>query len=319
MKNRDNRIVIATLLAMAFLAFGCAQVDYPCITDEAQANASSSNIDSDNGGPGGHPTGFVNTNGKAHIAEFVQSAVILPDGTTVEMVNFLDQKTANGVASSSLYNYEHRHASAAFVFHDDQYCNPDWTGCSSATNTENAFCGPDGKGGITIATGPCSDGLMLLFGDIIRDNECGRSDLAGPQAKLGGLSILDAISMIANNSSLVEYEGSTWHQLMLTPSITFNYDNGSSYAISIPAAGIPARMQLADGFQFRVVYDLRDPAIADTLHQLQTIADANPGQYFHIAVDLFGYSLNLSGDFRLVDSELAPGFYTDKAARLYGQ
>ncbi len=318
MKKLNNPTTLLTIVAMAFLAFGCAQVDYPCITDEGQANAGTgSGNDEDTGNPG--TGGFINTNGKAHIDEFIQIAVILPDGTTVEMVNFLDQKaTASGAVSSDLYNYEHRHTIPSHIFHDDQYCNPDWTGCSAATNTDNAFCG-DGKGGISIASGPCSDGLMMLFGDIVRDNECGRADLAGPQAKLGGLSILDAISMISNNSSLEQFNGSTWHAMTLAPSVTFNYANGNSYAISLPAAGIPARMQLAGGFHIRALIDLSDPAVADTLHQLQAIADANPGQYFNIAADLFGYSLNLSGDFRLVDADLVPGFYTDKATRLYGQ
>lgn len=314
---KRNLLWIAVSALVIFVCIGCAQTDYPCITDEAQANASNNNNDGDNGGPGGHPTGFINTNGKAHIAEVIQFGVILADGTTVEIINFLDQKTSP-IVQSDLYNYEHRHATADFEFHDDQYCNPDWTGCSAVTNTENIFCGADGKGGLTIASGPCSDGLVLLFGDSVRDNECGRAGVNDAQPNWGGLTILDAISMISDNSSLVEYRGETWHEMTLHPQLTFDYENGSTYGLALPAAGIPAKLTIGAGFQVRVLVDFSAPEFSGVLHDLQAIADANPGERFAITAELFGRTLDLGGSFRLVDSELAPGFYTDKASRLFG-
>ena len=207
-------LTLVTAAAM-ILAFGCAQVDYPCITDVSQTGDGS--------------VEFVSTSGKAHIEEFSQSALILTDGTTVEIVNFLDQSTASGTVVSDLYNYEYRTPSADFNFHDDQFCSPDWTGCSAATNTDNAFCGANGKGGLTIASGPCSDGLFLLFGDSIRDSECGKSAITDPLAQLGGLTLVEAINLIANNSTAVEIDGVSWRQMTLHPNLTFSYDNGGGW------------------------------------------------------------------------------------------
>ena len=143
--------VALAAVAIYLLSIGCAQVDYPCITDELQAGDANGTV-------------FVDTQGKAHIAEFVQFGVILGDGSVHEITNFLNQKTSP-IVQSDLTNYDHSAPSEAeFVFHSDQYCNDDAEGCSAATNTDNAFCG-DGKGGLSIAAGPCSDGLFLLFGD----------------------------------------------------------------------------------------------------------------------------------------------------------
>ncbi len=297
-------LLLIAVAAVAVLSVGCAQTDYPCITDVSQTGDGST-ID-------------VNTNGQAHIAEFAQSALILTDGTTVEIVNFLNQKANSSGTVSDLYNYQYRTASTDFNFHTDQYCSPDSTSCSAATNTENEFCGADGKGGLKIASGPCSDGLFFLFGDIIRDSECGRAGVTDPMAQLGGLSILEAISMIADNSSLVEVDGVTWHEMILDPAITFTYDNGAIYDVGLPAGGVPARVRLTDNFQVQSLIDLSGVDMAPTLNQLQAIADENPGARFGISAQLFGYDLNLAGSFRLVDDELVPGFYADKAARLWG-
>ncbi len=301
---RRGLLLVAVAAFVVTFSLGCAQTDYPCITDVSQTGDGS--------------TAFVNTNGQAHIEEFSQSALILTDGTTVEIVNFLNQKSNSAGTSSDLYNYEYRTASADFNFHTDQYCSPDSNSCSAATNTENEFCGADGKGGLKVASGPCSDGLFLLFGDDIRDSECGRAGVSDPMDQLGGLSILEAISMIADNSSLVEVDGVTWHEMILDPAMTFTYDNGAIYDVGLPAGGIPARVRLTDNFQIQSLIDLSGVDMAPTLHQLQAIADANPGGRFGISAQLYGYDLNLAGSFRLVDGELVPGFYADKAARLWG-
>ncbi len=298
-------LLLIAVAAVAVLAVGCAQTDYPCITDTSQTDDSS---------------GFVATNGKAHIAEFFQIAVILPGPVYIELVNFLDQKNPpNGVPSSSMYNYEHRTTSGVNIFHDDQYCNADSTSCSAYTNTNNAFCNDgSGKGGVKIATGPCSDGLGLLAGDIIRDSECGRAGVTDPMEQLGGISLIDALNLIASNSSLVEVDGVSWHEMVLDPQMTFSFDNGAIYDVSFPAGGVPSRVRLTEDFRFQALVDLSSPDMVGMLHELQAIADANPGVRFGISGQMFGYSLNLPGSFRLVDSELVPNFYADKASRLYG-
>lgn len=288
---------IAVSALVVAVSFGCAQVDYPCITDALQAGDANGVV-------------FVDTQGKAHIAEFIQFGVILGDGSVHEITNFLNQKTSPTV-QSDLTNYDHSAPDlASFVFHSDQYCNDDAEGCSAATNTNNAFCG-DGKGSLTIGAGPCADGLVVLFGDSIRDNECGKAAVTDPVPQLAGLTLLEATNLITSNGTLVDGA----YEMSLDPAVTFHYD-GASYPVALPT--IPARVTLAPGFKFQVLVDASDAAFANVLYNLQDIADANPGSRFSISADLFGQTLNLSGSFRLVDSELAPGFYADKAARLWG-
>lgn len=283
-------------VAVYLLSIGCAQVDYPCITDELMAG-------DDNG------TVFVDTQGKAHIAEFIQFGIILGDGSVHEITNFLNQKTSPSV-QSDLTNYDHSAPDlASFVFHSDQYCNDDAEGCSAATNTNNAFCG-DGKGSLTIGSGPCADGLFLLFGDAVRDNECGKAAVTEPVPQLAGLTLLQATNMITSNGTLVN----GWYEMNLDPGVTFSYASGD-YPLSLPT--MPVKVRLAPGFKFQVLVDASDAAFAGVLTDLQAIADENPGSKFTISADLFGQALNLSGQFRLVDSELVPGFYAEKAARLW--
>jgi hypothetical protein len=296
-----NLLTIFVSALVVVVSFGCAQVDYPCITDELQAGDANGTV-------------YVETQGKAHIAEFMQIGVILGDGSVHEITNFLNQSknpmAPNGV-ESVLTNYDHSAPSQAeFVFHSDQYCNDDAEGCSAATNTDNAFCG-DGKGGITIGSGPCADGLGLLFGDSIRDNECGRAAVTDPVPQLAGLTLLEATNLITSNGTLVDGA----YEMSLGPAVTFHYD-GASYPVALPT--IPARVTLAPGFKFQVLVDLSGPAFASVLYDLQDIADANPGSRFTISAEIFGQTLNLSGSFRLIDSELVPGFYAEKASRLWG-
>lgn len=311
-------LITVAVGVMVVFAFGCAQTDYPCITDNPQANASYNNNNSD----GTHPETFINTNGKAHIIEAFRFAATFADGTVSEHLNFVDQKApSNGVVSSSMYNYEHTHFISALpsvfdIFHGDTYCNPDWTGCSSLTNTNNAFCNDgSGKGGLTInASCPGTSRLIILVGDSIRDAECGRSGVDDGLPQLGGLSMLDLLSMVAENS----IAGEAWNEMTLQPGITLSYENGNVYDLLMPAAGVPAKVGLGDGFQLQVVFDLTDPEFANVLYDLQNIADSNTGEYFTVTAEIFGRTLDSGSRFRLIDSELAPGHYSDMAARLFG-
>lgn len=101
---------------MLSLGVGCAITNYSLIMDNDQV-------------ANGQGTGVVNTNGKAHLRESSQIATIWPDGTD-EWIAFVDQK-ANG--DRTITNYNNFSTGGDPTFHDDQYCNPDWAGCSMVT------------------------------------------------------------------------------------------------------------------------------------------------------------------------------------------
>lgn len=111
----------ALVLAMGV---GCALTNYSLIVDNDQTK----NQDAP-------PMQPVNTNGKAHIHESSQIALVWPDGAE-ETLWFVDQK-ANG--DRTLTTYINHTANGLFVggpnatFHDDLYCNPDWQGCAIVT------------------------------------------------------------------------------------------------------------------------------------------------------------------------------------------
>jgi hypothetical protein len=104
------------------MGLGCAITDYETITDNDQVSS----------GKEGHFDPY-NTNGKAHLMTG-QVATIWPDGSD-ELINFVDQK-ANGDRTMTLYNNfnsdypTNQAAGEKPTFHDDNYCNPDWSGCA---------------------------------------------------------------------------------------------------------------------------------------------------------------------------------------------
>lgn len=104
---------------MLSLGVGCAITNYELITDNDQTAT-------------GQGSGVVNTNGKAHIRESSQIATIWPDGSD-ESIFFVDQK-ANG--DRSLTTYNNFSTGGAPTFHDDFYCNPDWSGCSMVSASD---------------------------------------------------------------------------------------------------------------------------------------------------------------------------------------
>lgn len=111
-----KKLLYLGFCAMLSLGVGCAITDYSLITDNDQV-------------ANGQGSGVVNTNGKAHLIESSQIATIWPDGTD-EWIAFVDQK-ANG--DRTITNYNNFSTGGFPTFHDDQYCNPDWQGCSMVT------------------------------------------------------------------------------------------------------------------------------------------------------------------------------------------
>ena len=92
------------------MSVGCAITNYDLITDNDQV-------------ANGQGSGVVNTNGKAKITPSSQVATTYPDGSD-ELFSMVDQK-ANGDRTITTYNDP--------LFHDDLYCNPDWSGCAVVT------------------------------------------------------------------------------------------------------------------------------------------------------------------------------------------
>lgn len=107
----------ALVLAMGA---GCALTNYELITDNDQVRNGSS--------------GAVNTNGKAHIFESSQVALIWPDGTD-ESLWFVDQNAAGDRVLTTYVNFSVGPLVGGTdpTFHDDFYCNPDWNGCAVIT------------------------------------------------------------------------------------------------------------------------------------------------------------------------------------------
>ena len=153
---------------------GCAISDYQIITDNDQAFS------------GQQATNFtVNTNGKAHIRSF-QIALIFADRTE-EAINFVDQKT-NGDRTLTTYSNNSTIGAGGPTFHDDLYCNPDWTGCAVWTSHDPpggfdrngaGFAAFDGRFNVNCA----GAGISQIFATTrnnrgnYNDGECGRSNV----------------------------------------------------------------------------------------------------------------------------------------------
>jgi len=163
------------------MGVGCAISDYQIITDNDQLLHGQQ-----------YANATVNTNGKAHIRSF-QIASIFGDGAD-EAINFVDQKS-NGDRTLTTYDNFSTFGGPGPTFHDDLYCNPDWTGCAAWTASD-----PPGGFDRTGAGFPafdgrfnpnCRNGLQRIFATTrqrrgyYNDGECGRgaaADLASRMA-----------------------------------------------------------------------------------------------------------------------------------------
>jgi hypothetical protein len=124
------------------MGVGCAITDYETITDNTQfVNSFFKDKDFEKGKA--PEDGFiVDTDGKAHIIESSQVATIWSDGTD-ELLVFVDQ-AANG--DRVLYTYNNFATVDQSTFHDDLFCNPDWSGCAVWTARDAGDCDPAGGG-----------------------------------------------------------------------------------------------------------------------------------------------------------------------------
>jgi hypothetical protein len=124
------------------MGVGCAITDYETITDNTQfVNAFFKDKDFEKGKA--PVDGFVvDTDGKAHIIESSQVATLWPDGND-ELLVFVDQ-AANG--DRVLWTYNNFNTADQSTFHDDLFCNPDWSGCAVWTAQDSGTCDPAGGG-----------------------------------------------------------------------------------------------------------------------------------------------------------------------------
>lgn len=155
------------------MGVGCALTDYGIITDNDQVTNAS----------GGGPA-TVNTNGKAHVRETSQWAWTFGGGAGgEEWIDFVDQNsngdqvistyingTLPGVGGGQVGN------NSGPVFHDDEYCNPDWNGCAVWT-AQNPVVGD-----VSVFDGTYNPAchligsLSVLVSSPVRGTECGRGD-----------------------------------------------------------------------------------------------------------------------------------------------
>ena len=160
---------ILCLGSIFLMGFGCAITNYHTITDNDQ-------VDNGNCNAGQSPC-IVNTNGKAHIIETQRWGFGFGNGEVEEWINFVDQK-ANGDRTLTAYG----NSTTLFpgiskpqsTFHDDQYCNPDWNGCSAWTADDPSVGDTsrfDGRGNESCVLSP----LLKFLAAPDRLSECGRS------------------------------------------------------------------------------------------------------------------------------------------------
>jgi hypothetical protein len=203
------------LILLAVMA-GCAVTDYGVITDNDQTRAGSN-----------AQQPVVNTNGKAHIYMSNRWVTLWPDGTD-ELIHFVDQ-AADGTSSLTTYNNFQTYDEPSF--HDDLYCNPDWSGCAIFTapdeNDANRFDGrtnPNCFGARSLST-------LLSTGRYY--GECGRS-----KAKL---SIDEKVTLLngAVSAQRLGRAGLLWNlDGRNTSIIVRNLETGASHVVPLMGAEI---------------------------------------------------------------------------------
>lgn len=157
------------------LAFGvgCAITDYGLITDNDQTTNSS---------PQSGSAVTVNTNGKAHIRETSQWAWTFGGALGgEEWIAFVDQNSAGDRVISTYISSTLPGVGGGTistnngpVFHDDEYCNPDWNGCAVWT----AASPPGGFNG-TYNPACHLIGALSVLVTTPRLTECGRGGAFG--------------------------------------------------------------------------------------------------------------------------------------------
>jgi len=258
---------------------GCALTDYADITDSEAGNQNF----------------FVNTNGKAHIIESVQTAVLLP-GEWVSHTWFVDQNL-NGNRTITTVFASTSSPNPTDVFHDDFYCNPDWNGCAAWTANDppggSGSCAFDGKGNPNCTGFGALYYLTCYYARYY--GECGRA----------GLSVADKIQLLnmGRLGNSLGMEGLFYD--LNAKNLTIVLDNNSGVQATIPVRGTAS---LFAGLNSRKGWaDLTNPLVASTArswadftskygtnHMTVTVTYNGVGRSFQIA-PVQGPSKLLSG------------------------
>jgi hypothetical protein len=251
------------------MGVGCAISDYQIITDNDQNSIAGQQL--------GNVT--VNTNGKAHIRSF-QIASIFGDGAD-EAIHFVDQKS-NGDRTLNTYDNFSTFGGPGPTFHDDLYCNPDWTGCAAWTSTDPPG-GYDRSGaGFPAFDGRfndnCRNGLQTIFSTTrqrrgyYNDGECGRGAAADLASRIA----------IMNMGTLGSFEGEPGLWYFLDQNNTTYTVNNTLIPIAQTSLFLNPKARLA-------VFDMSNP-----LHRvsMQAVAGVAPaGEVATFAITYNGFTL----------------------------
>jgi hypothetical protein len=228
------------LIGLVALAMGCAISEYPVITD--------------NNGTGDF---VVNTNGKALIMEdyYYRTILCWTDGDCEEIFSMIDQKFDGTAKITSYANVTSLYG--PIYFFDNQYCNPDWTGCAVMTSN-------DSKNGIFFdeyTTNPQCQGyrsFSTVLAYNVRMAECGRSLVANAG--------MDAVGTWANAAVMVP-DGYQFTVNRGNTEIVGIDDLGNRFPVGIYGS---ASTTLVPGKGFKARYS---PNMAPTVHNVLRLSD----------------------------------------------
>jgi hypothetical protein len=265
-----KKLLYLGFCAVLVAGVGCAISDYQIITDNDQAHDGQQVTN-----------GTVNTNGKAHIRSF-QIALIF-GSFTEEAINFVDQKT-NGDRTLTTYMNHSTIGLGGPTFHDDLYCNPDWTGCATWISHDPpggfdrngaGFAAFDGRFNVNCKT----PGIQQIFATTrarrgnYNDGECGRMNVADVQKKI----------TIMNMGELGEVGGESF--------LFYNIDqNNTTYMIGGELLPIYAQTIGLDFAGRRAFVTRTNPMNIRTMRRAGSIVEA--GNAYDISITYNGIQFN---------------------------
>jgi hypothetical protein len=255
-----KKLLVFGFCAAVLMGFGCALTDYGVIVDNNQ--------------------GVVNTHGKAHVIQGIQTATIWPDGA--DNLQWSVDQQASGDATLSTTNFHSDYFGGENPFVDQKYCTPDWGGCSIAT-AQDTPARPFPS--FDYNPNPNCFGfrsLSLLVASSRYYGECGRTAVTDRTTKLLAL---------ANDMTPVQLNGATWlkgNLNALNTSIVLNNKNGSVFALPITSQ-IGVTVNLA---QRKMLVDMTNPNNRNLLQSAINWNNAHPGPYVGVTMTINGTALN---------------------------
>lgn len=271
---------LAFVLVLA-TGLGCALTDYRSFTPY---NPPTFITDNDQVNQGQQGSGLVNTTGYAHVRESSQVAITTTAGQT-EHLWFVDQ---NSAGDQTLKTYQNVTAPGSPTFHDDQYCNPDWSGCAVWTADVPATAAIPNYFAGGRFNGNC-DGAANLFylwattrgyGSY---GECGRGVGISPSNKL---SLIAGFQAASNNTFTKSIDGRN------TTIIAHSPITSASSLIRMPGNAFLTLSMHAG--QNRLVFDGTNPVLRNTALALEKFVKTN-GPNLALDVTIDGITIPVKG------------------------